>query len=137
MSTSNLIGMMAAVIVASLAVPTSAQQQVPPPEPDDLPPFEESTMQADPPACPKELEAAVPGCALSTTFTTDGKYATCYCAGNGVVPVQRLPFPPGERNIARISALSVAKITKGGRPSPDPCVLMTIDGKKKYVCWNN
>lgn len=122
------------ITLAALLISTNAhaQSQVD----EDIPPFEEIIGIAPPlEHCPTDLQRLVPGCTLSATFTGGGKVKFCIC--DGVREVDRIPFPPNERNITRLSEMAITKIVPdksvtGG----DPCEIYFISGKKKQVCWD-
>ena len=120
------------LVLAAIALGGSAVAQS---GDDDPPPFEEDVQHIDPPACPKELEQQVPNCAFSSTFTKDGKRSFCYCAGNGVSFVTDLPIPSNKRLLERVSEVSVVKI-KEANSNTQVCEVISFNGKKKKVCWN-
>lgn len=121
---SGLIAFIVAVLLgAGPGAVTSVQAQTPPEWDEMLP----NQM----PDCPPALESRFPKCAMAMMVTTDEKWVACYCKGN-VGPETAPTFP--DPKVKRRSVVTIEKLVPqaGG---PDPCGTLTINGKKKYVCW--
>lgn len=114
--------MVAACLVFALSAAGASGQ----PQPG----FDELTPN-DLPKCPPSVESRFPKCAIAMLVTTDEKWVACYCDGN-VDPATAPTFSGPV--VKRRSVVSVEKLVPPGG-GPDPCQLLSIDGKKKYVCW--
>jgi hypothetical protein len=83
------------------------------------------------PDCPRAIETKFPKCAIAMLVTTDEKWVSCYCKSN--VTVASEPTFPDPQLKRRSAATFEKLVPRGG--GPDPCALLTIGGRKQYVCW--
>ena len=83
------------------------------------------------PDCPQAVENRFPKCAIAMLVTTDEKWVACYCKSN-VSPKDGPTF--ANPSTKRRSSITVEKLVPPGG-GPDPCSLLTVNGKRKYVCW--